>query len=703
MEPPRPPRSPRRRALLGTTALTTAAAIAALVHSRTGERRAAPAAVSPLAAATAVLACPALRASGVDEPAGWLGAAAASVACERGRVLLGGRPERTLAPAELLDLPRGPADQFPADPYGARDARDRALAAARQRAQAYLDGEVAVSSAGFAVSLALRRPDGSELAHATGRGRGLAEAVRAAMTPLVRADLLPLAAALDPEVAAWARTADPVAALAVVDLTFAFAHNAGGLPDECRRFDALAERVGELGLEGRTMCAYVLGRPAPDREGDRVALRASPTSSEPTATIATRIRLDYLLGRIAPPGAADRLHALFASEPTPRGRGQLAASESCLRGATDPRGARELAIVAVQSEPKNPEGGWCNPWEQLMTLERDTPGAEAALRAMQAWVPWNSYAWLEAGFGTNARAAAALPMLRRAYALSPFDAQVADTLASSALATGDRSTARGIALALRGGGLPLHQVASDLLLVRVESSEARFGAALQRALRGSQLSGDDAGWVHAQRFEMAWRALELAVLLGRGRQVADQLIARFLEPEPPPLDGRFASVPMRVPAICALASQPARCFTRYRALRPQLPGAITEDTDAFLLGAERYVQRDLPGAARAWRPLLGGKMALALALPDAMAEVFSTPGPTFAPELAARVDNEVMKRAGELNGATLGHVRAARRAAATGDRSRARQLAEQVIAAWALADEPPPALEQARKLRARLR
>jgi hypothetical protein len=75
---------------------------------------------------------------------------------------------------------------------------------------------------------------------------------------------------------------------------------------------------------------------------------------------------------------------------------------------------------------------------------------------------------------------------------------------------------------------------------------------------------------------------------------------------------------------------------------------------------------------------------------------------TGAADLAERVDEEAMKRADELNGATLGHVRAARRAFARGDRTRARQLAEQVVKAWAVADEAPPALAEMRKLIARL-
>src|SRR5262249_11493779 len=57
---------------------------------------------SPLAAPDSVLACPILEVPATTESAGWLGAAAAHLACTRAAIVLGGRSERTLVPAELL-------------------------------------------------------------------------------------------------------------------------------------------------------------------------------------------------------------------------------------------------------------------------------------------------------------------------------------------------------------------------------------------------------------------------------------------------------------------------------------------------------------------------------------------------------------------------------------------------------------------------
>jgi hypothetical protein len=334
-----------------------------------------------------------------------------------------------------------------------------------------------------------------------------------------------------------------------------------------------------------------------------------------------------------------------------------------------------------------------------MTLERETMDAEALARSMQAWVPWSSYAWLEPTFRLDVQNPATLRALRRAHALSPLDALIADVFARHLIASGDRAAARGVAADLRRGGLALHELGTYLISAHVDTSEARFGAALSSMLDASEISRSDVGWTRVQRFDAAWSALELAVLLGRARTVADLLVTRFIAPEQTVLDSNFPSVPLRVAGICMLASDPDSCFARFRELRPQLAGAITRDTDDFLAGAESYAKQDYAGAARAWRPLAGGRLVLASVLPDAMADAFERAGSL---DLAERVDQEIMKRSEELHGATLAHARAARRALARGERAKARELAEKVIAAWSIADEEPPELAAMHRLIAQL-
>ncbi|HEY0988900.1 MAG TPA: hypothetical protein VGD80_17655, partial [Kofleriaceae bacterium] len=459
---------------------------------------------------------------------------------------------------------------------------------------------------------------------------------------------------------------------------------------ECRRFEVPGLRIRELGPEGRLLCAQTLGQRSPPVE------LGPPDRSD--AGRATRIRIDHSVRQTLGPDDVAFLRDLFQREKTARGRSLVAATLSCVLSSTT-REAREWAIVAVQSDPRNPEGRTCNPWEQRMTMEHNTRGTDGAVRAMQAWVPWNSYAWLEPGFRSEDKDPAALPLLWRAHLLSPLDTLIADHLARALLVSGDAGAARGVAADLRNGDLPISRLQADLILVRVDASEAQFGPAFTEARKAGEISQADTGWMRAQRFEVAWQALELAVLLDRSAEVADWIVARFFDPEPLLLDANLPFVPIRTPAICALASAPDRCFARLRAVLPRLPGTITHDTNNFLVGAEAYARSNYREAARAWRPLLDGGEMLASALPGGMAKVFDETG---APDLAEQVDQQDMKRAGEFHGATLGHVRAARRAQRRGDVGRARTLAEQVVQAWSRAEGEPPAVAEMRQLLATL-
>ena len=321
---------------------------------------------------------------------------------------------------------------------------------------------------------------------------------------------------------------------------------------------------------------------------------------------------------------------------------------------------------------------------------------------MQAWEPWEGYGWLLDTLGRS-DGATALAYVRRAYTLSPLDTYVAGALAERLLALGAREQVRGMALMLSSGGYPVHRVASDLLLVRVDASEARFRVALDRARRAMQIATDDAGWVRVQRLDIAWRALEITELLGgtATAELADLIVERFLDPEPPPLDGAYLEVSVRIPAICARASAEVagRCFARFRALRNHLSGGILPETDAFTEGAERYTRGDFKGAARAWRPLLKEPAVFAAVMSEAMATTFERTGES---NLVERLMAAVPDSSAEMHGASLAFVRAARWAARHGDRDKARILARKVIEAWSVADEPVPAVEEMRRLVASL-
>src|ERR1041384_4711798 len=76
---------------------------------------------------------------------------------------------------------------------------------------------------------------------------------------------------------------------------------------------------------------------------------------------------------------------------------------------------------------------------------------------------------------------AALVPLRRAYDLSPFDTWVVEGLVDALLKAGELDAARSVASAVAAGRLPVHQIASELLSLRIEASRAHFQAALALA------------------------------------------------------------------------------------------------------------------------------------------------------------------------------------------------------------------------------
>jgi eukaryotic-like serine/threonine-protein kinase len=696
-------RSWRARLPVIVVGLLLSGAATAVMIGREPERprSAAPVLVaSPLASPASALACPVLEASGVEAPAGWLGAAAAATLCERARLILGGAAARTRVPAELLGLPREPVDGFPVDPFGQADAAARSLDAARRRAAAYVDGEVVKEASGFRVALVLRRPDGGEIGRGAGVGRALYQAVREAMGPLVGPDRIPRAVALDPEVAEWSRVANIDEALVLLDTTLAMAQNAGGLADDCARIAVKPGDAAEAAPVAQWLCLFTLGQPLPEVALARapVAPRAEPSSP---AALAARARARHMIAGVDEPEAVAEIQRLLGREATALGRSLLATTASCLLQSTDPKRAQEMAFLAVQADPKNPLGELCAPWGQLVSMSRDTASAESTTRAMQAWAPWDSSGWTMQALGAG-DADQALAYARRSYALTPFDTNVADILSDKLLARGAREEARNIALALLQGGHPVHRLESDLLLVRVDASLARFGAALTRAERAMEIAPADAGWVRVQRLEVAWRAIEIGAILGRAAAIADLVVQRFIDPEPPPLEGAYVSVSMRIPAICARASEAVsrRCFDRFKALRARLSGGVVAEADGFADGAERWARGDLPGAARAWRPLLRQPGLFAQLLPDAMATTFERTGDL---ELVERLEAAALAGPGEFNGAGPAHVRAARRAAKRGDEGRAKALARQVIEAWGVADETVPAVAEMRRLLAGIR
>jgi tRNA A-37 threonylcarbamoyl transferase component Bud32 len=633
-------------------------------------------AIGPLRARRSVLACPILDVDGDPAIWGWLGAAAGAIACERARIVLGGEPSRTRVPAELLDV-RGER-AIEDDPYGAPDARPRALAAAA-RSDAYLDGSVTRLGTEdlaprFRVTLILRGADRRERARGTGESAALYDAVRAAMTGVIGADAI-APAPPDPVIADFAQAFDRETQLHLLDLTLAIANNAGSLADECAWFarpDAAA--ATSLAPFARYACRYTLGEPT-----GAVAL---PAGASVGARVA-RARVEHMIDHGFDPAAIGELRARFASEPSAWGKSVIAATLSCLTQASAPDEALAWATHAID-EPKNPTGEWCSPWGQLMSLADDTAGKRSAAVGWPVWVPWDSYAWRFAARNAHDDRRAR-ELAQRAYILSPLDTNIADDLSRALVRGGQIARTEVIARRLAGSPYPVHQVVASALTAQLDASEARFARALGVARAGMRPRPDDAGWVRAQRLDLAWRAVELANLLGRAAEVADEAVAVFVAPAAPVLDWASLDTAREIAAICAYASPAVaeRCFAALRAHGPV--------ASEFTVGAARFAAGDLRAAAEAWQPLVRDSDERVDLLDEAMVRAFAAAG---APELALHIAARSAARAPLFAGATLAMARGAQVAAAHGDPAQARALAARVRAAWATADRRPPILDE---------
>jgi predicted Ser/Thr protein kinase len=636
---------------------------------------------SPLLAEDAKIACPILETE--DASHGWLGAAAAHLACGRAATLRGGLWDHALTPAMLLDLPRQPLDSFPEDPFAARDARARTVAAARTRAAAYLDGRVVATDTGFHVSLVLNAGDRT-LARGEGSGEALWQAARAAMTPLVGPDAIPRASRLHPHVAGWLGLSDVELALMLEDGEASFWSGVAIREARAR----LESRRAELGTSWTLMSfslALVLGEPTdlvpPDID------RSSPQAFARTAGV----RL-VLGGSGSPAALADELAAMGEKMTDPLERRAARLAEADLRlGAGDNDRARNLVLSVLPEEPRLG-------WHTLMGASHSRIGQVSVARGRAAWEPSASDGWNSLSYTSDRNEPhKKLEFMRRAYALSPGTPLFASQLGRMLVLAGEREEARALAAKTAAADKRMHFV-SEGITIEVEASESRFATALARAQK-ALLARSDFGRIETGDI-MVWPdAAELAMVLGREAEVAEAFVRRFVLVDPP----RIQPFPMATDGVvlaCALASPrtAAPCFARLRKLidTGHFRGAF-ERTAPFLAGAERYAQRDFKGAAAAWRALANeppsGRTWLVLG------DAFDRAG---EPEIAERIDRQGPYM-GLIGGLSIAHLRMARRAAARGDTARAKELAQKIVDSWGVADTPVPAVAEMRALVARLR
>jgi hypothetical protein len=642
----------------------------------TGAANAAAMSLAPLAAPSAVLACPQLRASGVDEPAGWLGAAAATIACTRAGMRMGGRSARTLFSAELLGLPSAPVDRFPDDPYGASDARDRQLTAAKARGSAYFDGDVSVHGRSFRVALVLHESAGGrEIARGEGEGEDLLRAVRAAMEPVERAGAIPKAPDGDPFLLEWFRAKTAEGAVATVDRQLIFATGSVRIADEDRTLLARTDLLPDLHVSLEEFCSDEIQQPPPE----------APSRRDTSSPGALRMSIygDPHVERGSEDGDVALLEAALAKTTEREGRALLLNTESHVLGMHHHYDrAGEAALRSVQEDPKALDSQ-VSGYQLLSWYHSNHAAAPAAV----GWLPWSVEAYCFAATQAddwNARIRSA----RRDHVLSP-ERIWTEGLVEYLIASGKRDEARSVAA----------EAEADALRVLIEESEARFTKARAMAHESIQklTSKSETGQRDPfEAFHVGLNASYGALITGHPVDDADELVAVYMDPDPSPVAGAFL-VKANVLVFCAVAPPKIakRCFARLRAMSPGPVGMM----EGWLEGAERFSQGDYAAAARYWRPMLASPGWQLDDTRDLLAMALERVGDD---DLVAKVDAPTLSKPGRFNGVELAWVRAARRAERQGDKETAKKLARQVVDAWSVADIEVPAVAEMRKLIARL-
>jgi predicted Ser/Thr protein kinase len=657
---------PRPRSWNAVAIATAAVVIAAtggtaglLLARRRGSSRATSAAptATVLASADAHLACPIFEAHGAPAIEGWLGAAVATLACGRAKWLLGGRDDRVLPPAALLDVPRQPIDGL-ADPYSAPEQRARTIDAATKRADAYLDGVVTRAVDGWRVAVSVHARDGHEIARGQGHdANDLPLATKAAMIDVWKAPSLPQPS-LDPEVARWTGYPDLRAGLIDLDLV-----QLGDTRAPCEEVRRLARGPAFAAFEGR--CAARgestddAGLPAID-ESSGTAFAVTTAAAFANRAIKEPVRLAETAERLRAADTSRYGHALL---------GHRAGMLWLL--ANQPTRAHAVLLATVEEDPQLLEA-----WQVLPVVAAENGASTITSAAAAAWFPCEGSFLATAQSIRSDDAAARLRDARLAFLLEPTFAHeipLARTLAE--YGHGDELRAL-LAEPVEGG---TSDALTAFALGLLDLHDAKFARGLQRF--------DDAAWQGMSDRVVATRAL------GDIGATATRWAASFLA-----MPDDAVSSPVRIsvaPMIfCAHARGPvaSKCLDRIDTIGHAALNWWGEGGDDVLRGARRYAAGDMRGAVAAWRSLVAGpSLDIARLLPT---DAFERAG---EPDLAARLDERKME-VRILAGVSDAAPRVAKRALAKGDRDRARTIAQQVVSAWEVADTTVPAVAEMRAL-----
>jgi eukaryotic-like serine/threonine-protein kinase len=628
---------------------------------------------SPLFTRNARLACPPLRAMGVEAPTTWLGAAAAEELAQRVRELLSGQEGVALGPATLLDLPRIPTESFPEDPYGDPDARERSVKAARDRADAWFDGAVTRKSSSFEVELVLRRKDGAVLATAAAEAGLLETAVVAALDRLDRR-AMPHPDRILGSRAGWQGLQDMEALL--------YTSNSGRNTQElCQGYWVRRAKLGPDERYYARGCAA--SHPAWMKSLPPLHLdRSSPYNITASA-------MDLAAESNDPATLKDALAALEQLDvpaTSPVGRSRILCTKAQVWSALGDSGkAHQAALEAVNVAPE--EGGWYQ-----LVQSSDAGNQVPIYRAYAAWAPESSFGhFLLASFS---RPEMALRFARRAFELDHADLVSARMLGRELIGAGRLEEVRALA-AYFTGEAPEERSLRAYLLGRVDFAEGRLSVGFERLRR--ELLARHPGVVIGLQPALVENALQVGAMLGRVHELADALVERFV------LSGNDDAVIRKeglwvTAAVCFHASPPVLQKCAASLADRFVPGKTT--SFEWTYGGEEMF-RALQALARGDRKAMiaeirkmqssSGQRTLG-EIPSVLVEV-------GAPDLAQSIDEENLTLYAKLlNGPAPSAPPMAERAFRRGDLKRARELAQAVVDHWSHADVALPQVAQMRAL-----
>jgi serine/threonine protein kinase len=631
--------------------------------------------------ADAVVACPLFDVvrDDIPKPTGWLGAAAAALACEHAQVYLGGLPERTVAPAELVSgIPREPADNAPLEPFSVESATEESRKNAATRGTATIEGTVGREGNDVTVSLTVKTKDGRELARGTGKAYELFVAVSQAMRAARSAFAALAPSAFQKE---WLRVRSVDAAEDYHDVTVAvLSEDNVEIATACDRFGARTDVERDMLYFVRSVCAERLKRTAID-EGPPPIDESSPGALV-TSTAAHRARG----GPSATKARLEKVVALAERITKPEERAIVNGAIGELAYlASDLTRAGSHSRMAIQSSPKLVDLRG-TPWHRLAfasEFDRSIAGPHAA------WLAWEPVAVQNAGshgVGVTER----VNVWGRAYELGRrgfFATAYGDGLAR----IGNVEKARGIAEALN----------SDYLRVRVLMAQALFRRAIEYGLEVlRKLPDDNANAGNAYRILAS--LTEASRFMGKKAPFSEEILAKYLFADPPRL--KIGVVPFTSLVYACTDAAPAtakKCVKRLReAYAKGEAGAVVGAAPTLLEGAQYWVDGDAKAAANAWRPLLRESGAfLDEAFRVVIMEAFDRAG---MPEFSDRIDADYLSLADHPHAIDLSLARAAMRAEKRGDVVQARKLAHHMIEALRFTDSEIPLTKDLQALLDRL-